>query len=284
MSTSTKPAGPGATDVALGSRGGGRKKRGLHPRLVSLAQRLGALAVVLLLWTWYANTGGKDAEFPTPVQAFGRLAELVVTGGYWNAVGETMLAALIGFGLSIAIGVPVGMLLGLDKRFQLSTQFLVDFGRTIPVIAVLPLAILVLTISRTMSVFLVIFGAVWPLLVQSTYAVSQITVQSRQVAQAFRISRMERIRYIYAPSMMPFLMTGLRIAASISLLVAVTAGYLGRAPGLGVEMRDSGETDPQATFAYMLTAGALGLLLNLAIIAIQKRVLWWHPSQRGKES
>ena len=47
-------------------------------------------------------------------------------------------------------------------------------------------------------------------------------------------------------------------------------------------MRDSGETDPRATFVYMLTTGALGLMLNVGLVVLQKRVLWWHPSQRGK--
>lgn len=266
----------------------GRDSRGGRPspisraRLLSWAQRLGALVVVILLWTWFARTKGADANFPTPIQAVDKLIDLIGTSAYWHAVGETLLTAVIGFVIAAAIGIPVGTVIGMSRRARLSTQFLVDFGRTIPVIALLPLAILVLHIGRTMAVFLIVFGAVWPLLVQSIYAVAQITPQSRQVVRAFRITTLERIRFVYAPSMMPFLTTGLRIAASISLLIAVTAEYLGRVPGLGVEMRDSGETDPHATFVYMLTTGALGLLLNVALVALQKRVLWWHPSQRGK--
>jgi len=264
------------------SRGGRVSRKAPRARLVSWAQRLGAFAVVIVAWTWFAKTKGANADFPTPIEAVDKLIDLVGTSEYWNAVGETLLTAVIGFLIAVVIGVPVGMLIGMSRRAQLSTQFLVDFGRTIPVIALLPLAILVLHIGRSMAIFLIVFGAVWPLLVQSTYAVAQITPQARQVVKAFRITPLERIRYVYGPSMMPFLTTGLRIAASIALLITVTAGYLGRVPGLGVEMRDSGETDPHATFVYMLTCGALGLLLNMALVALQKRVLWWHPSQRGK--
>lgn len=261
---------------------GGRPSRNSRALLVTCAQRLGALIVVVVLWSWFAKTKGADAQFPTPIQAVRKLVDLVGTSAYWHAVGETLLTAVIGFLIAAVIGIPIGMLIGMSRRAQLSTQFLVDFGRTIPVIALLPLAILVLHIGRPMAIFLIVFGAVWPLLVQSIYAVAQITPQSRQVVKAFRITTLERLRFVYAPSMMPFLTTGLRIAASISLLIAVTAEYLGRVPGLGVEMRDSGETDPHATFVYMLTAGALGLLLNIALVALQKRALWWHPSQRGK--
>ena len=282
MSISTVSQKPrSGTPTDRGSRGG-RPSLVSHARLVSAAQRLGALVVVLLAWTWFADTKGTDANFPTPLEALHKFLALVATSAYWQSMAETMLTAIIGFAIAAGVGIPVGMLIGMSRRAQLSTQFLVDFGRTIPVVALLPLAILVLHIGRTMAVFLIVFGAVWPLLVQSTYAVAQIAPQSRQVVRAFRISPIERIRFVYAPSMMPFLMTGLRIAASISLLIAVTAEYLGRVPGLGVEMRDSGDTDPQATFVYMFTAGTLGLLLNIALVALQKRLLWWHPSQRGK--
>jgi ABC-type nitrate/sulfonate/bicarbonate transport system permease component len=281
MSISTISGESRSATTGRGSRAG-RQSPVSGPRLLSWAQRLGALVVVLLLWTWFARTKGADADFPTPVQAVEKLVDLVGTSEYWNAVAETLVTAVIGFLIAAAIGVPIGMLIGMSRRAQLSTQFIVDFGRTIPVIALLPLAILVLHIGRPMAIFLIVFGAVWPMLVQSIYAVAQITPQSRQVVKAFRISVLERIRFVYAPSMMPFLTTGLRIAASISLLIAVTAEYLGRVPGLGVEMRDSGETDPHATFVYMLTTGALGLLLNIGLVALQKRVLWWHPSQRGK--
>lgn len=280
MSTSTI-SGESRPDTRRGSRGG-RPSPVSRSRLASAAQRLGALVVVLLLWTWFAKTKGADASFPTPVEAVRKLLDLVGTSAYWHAIGETMLTAVIGFAISAVIGIPIGMLIGTSRRAQMSTQFLVDFGRNIPVIALLPLAILVLHIGNTMAIFLIVFGAVWPLLVQATYAVAQITPQARQVVRAFRITPLQRIRFVYGPSMMPFLTTGLRVAASISLLIAVTAEYLGRVPGLGVEMRDSGETDAHATFVYMLTAGAIGLVLNIVLVALQKRVLWWHPSQRGK--
>ena len=281
MSTTTLTSEPRTTTAVRGPEAP-RASRIPRARLASWAQRLGALVAVLALWTWFARTIGADADFPTPVETVEKFGDLVTTSAYWNAVRETLVTAVIGFAISAAIGIPVGMLIGMSRRAQLSTQFIVDFGRTIPVIALLPLAILILHLGRSMALFLIVFGAVWPLMVQATYAVAQISPQSRQVAKAFRINPVERFRYVYAPAMMPFLTTGLRIAASISLLIAVTASYLGRVPGLGVEMRDSGETDPQATFVYMITCGILGVLLNFGLVALQKRALWWHPSQRGK--
>ena len=193
-----------------------------------------------------------------------------------------MRTALLGFVIAVVIGIPLGTLLGMSRIAARSTQFLVDFGRTIPVIALMPLAVLVFKLSFKMGVLLVIYGAIWPVLIQATYAVGQITPQSRQMVRAFHITLPERIRFVYAPSMTPFLMTALRLSASVSLLMAFTTEFLVRLPGLGVAMRDAGETDPHATVAYMLTAGLLGAAISIIVLLVQRRVLWWHPSQRGK--
>ena len=127
------------------------------------------------------------------------------------------------------------------------------------------------------------FGAVWPLIVQATYAAQQMSPQLRQVAKAFRLSPLERLRYIFAPQALPFLMTGLRVAAAISLILAVTAEYFGQTGGIGFQLFQMHEIhDPPRLFVYMFTAAVLGVLLNVLLIAIQRRVLWWHPSEREK--
>ena len=143
--------------------------------------------------------------------------------------------------------------------------------------------LLVLGNTRTMAIGLVVFGAVWPLLVQATYAAQQMSPQLRQVAKAFRLTRVERFRFLFAPSCLPYLMTGLRVAAAISLILAVTAEYFGQTGGIGFKLFQMHEIhDPPRLFVYMFTAAGLGVLLNILLIALQRRALWWHPSERDK--
>ncbi len=252
-------------------------------QLVTLAQQLGALVVVLLVWAWFAQGPAADAQFPTPLATVETAAEMVTTAIYWDAVLSTVITAVSGFLVSVAIGVPLGLAIGSYRRAQMSTQFIVDFGRTIPGAALIPILLLVFGNTRTMAVGLVVFGAVWPLIIQATYAVQQISPQMRQVAKAFRLTRREQFRFVFAPSSLPFLMTGLRIAATISLILAVTAEYLGQTGGIGYRLFQMHEIhDPQRLFVYMFTAAGLGVLLNILLMSIQRRVLWWHPSERGK--
>jgi ABC-type nitrate/sulfonate/bicarbonate transport system permease component len=258
-------------------------QRGRRLTAAPLLHKLATLVVVLLAWQWFAKGPGADADFPTPLITLQTARDLVVTGAYWDAVLSTIINAVLGFAISVAIGVPLGLAIGSYRRARMSTQFLVDFGRTIPGTAIIPIMLLVFGNTRTMAVGLVVFGAVWPLIVQATYAAQQMSPQLRQVTKAFRLTPVERFRFVFAPQALPFLMTGLRVAAAISLILAVTAEYFGQTGGIGFQLFQMHEIhDPPRLFVYMFTAAILGVLLNILLIAVQRRALWWHPSERDK--
>lgn len=247
----------------------------------SILPRVLAIALGLVVWHVFATGVGTAAGLPTPWTTVVTAVDLFATSTYWIAVGNTLLTALIAFTLSVLVGVPLGLINGSFRRVELSTTFLVDFMRTVPGIAILPLVLLILGSTRTMVVALVMFGAVWPMLIQATYAAKQISPQMIQVAQAFRMNTMSRIRYIYIPSAMPFITTGLRIAATMSLLLTISAEFFGGAPGLGQALLGTLNIyDPQKMFVYVFTAAFLGVGSNALLMFIQSRVLWWHPSQR----
>ncbi|MFF1919808.1 ABC transporter permease [Streptomyces sp. NPDC058221] len=219
---------------------------------------------------------------PTPVAVWDQLVVLGETAQYWQSIGNTMTTTVVGLALSIAIAVPLGLLNGSDRRVTMSSQFVVDFMRTVPPIAILPLLLLVLGGTSSMSLVLIMLGAVWPLVIQSTYAMQQVSSQLKMVGAAFHLTLWERIRSIYVPSALPFLMTGIRIASVISLLMSVAGEFFGNVDGVGRDLYGAlSNSDSVTMFVYASTAALLGMVLNIAIGLIQKRVLWWHPSVRG---
>lgn len=247
-----------------------------------LLLQLTGIVVAILAWYLFAKGRGHHLGIPLPSDVVHKLVDMGKSGHFWHSMRETVLSAVIGFVCSVVVGVPLGLLNGLDKRIMLSSQFLLDFLRTIPPVAVMPLLLLVYGGSFKMVVVLIMFGAVWPLTVQTTYAMRQVSPQLKQVGVAYHLSRRDSFRYIYWPSVLPFLMTGLRIALTLSLLLAVVGGYFGQAPGLGKDLNDTllgGDT--AAMFVYAFVVALLGVLLNAAFVAVQRRVLAWHPSVRG---
>lgn len=241
-----------------------------------------ATVLVFAAWHLFAIGPGSAAGIPTPWQTLLTTVELAQTGDYWRSIFSTLITAILGLALSAAVGIPLGFLIGSVRKVNLSSRLLVDFGRTIPPVALLPLVLLVLGATRSMALVLVLLAAVWPLLIQASYAAQQVSPNLKAVGKAFHLTKGHRLRYIYAPSTMPFLLTGFRVAATMSLLMAISAEFLGGADGLGQRLFQALQLNNAHTiFVYALTAAMLGLLLNQLLLVVQSKVLHWHPSVRA---
>lgn len=248
----------------------------------NLVTQLSVVLAALVIWQLFSFTDtAVKAALPSPVESFARLFELLVTGPYWIALGSTMFSWVLAFLLSLGIGIPVGMALGRSRRGADSSKFIVDFLRTIPSLAIIPLALLLFGPTYTMVILVAWFTAVWPVLLQAMYAAEHADPVLARVAKSFRLTFKDRIQYVLAPEFLAFFWPGIRMAVTASLLVVVGAELIGGAPGLGRAIQDALLVNQQASmFAYVLTAAFTGLGINAVLTLLQRKLLWWHPSMR----
>ncbi|HSV58310.1 MAG TPA: ABC transporter permease subunit [Variovorax sp.] len=210
-----------------------------------------------------------------------RWFELLWTQPYWQAVGSTLLGWFLGMSVAVLVAIPLGIVIGLNRFLANSTRFTIDFMRTVPPVALMPVILLLLGPTLAMKLTLILVGTVWPLLIQAIYAAGQVDAMQRDASRTFRLTRWGRIRFLLLPSVTPFVTTGLRIAATVSLLLSVTAEYIGGAPGLGTALAQAEIAgNLPEMYAYILTSATLGVLINIGFIHLQRRLLWWHPSVR----
>ena len=156
-----------------------------------------------------------------------------------------------------------------------------EFLRPIPAIVYLPLLILVLGSRPQTAILLASLGAFWPLLFQSIYGVRAIDQQAIETGKVFGLSKRQRLWYIMLPSLLPYLATGVRIASSLALIVAVSIELVGGVPGLGADMAAASQNGLyDAMYGLLLVSGILGLLLNAVLERTEKRLLRWHVSHR----
>ncbi|MDQ1106676.1 ABC-type nitrate/sulfonate/bicarbonate transport system permease component [Nocardioides zeae] len=257
---------------------GGRSSR----RATRLTGQLVVLAGALVLWQVIgaADLVG-DQAFAGPADTAGALLDLARSGGFWTEVGQTLSGWSIGLGVAVLVAVPLGILLGTSDSAYRSSRFLIDFMRTIPVLGIIPLATLVYGSSRSAELFLVIPACTWPLLLQTIYGVRDVDPVALETARSFRLGRARTLTRVVLPSATPFVATGLRIAAVIGMLVAISIELLVRVPGVGnglARAQGSGATD--GVYAYTLTAALLGLAVVLVFGQLEKRLIHWHQSQR----
>ncbi|NEK85572.1 ABC transporter permease [Blastococcus saxobsidens] len=268
---------PGTGPVAGRSREGSLRRRALDwvPRLLGIA----AILVVLEVCS---RTGVLPREsFPPVSEIYGSLLGLVGDPGLWVEIGRTMRGWAVGLLLAAVLAVPLGMLLGASRRaFQMS-RLVIEFLRPVPSVALIPLAVLVFGVGQDMKVFLVAFACFWPILFQSIYGVQDVDPVARDTARSYGLPPLARFARIILPSAAPYIATGLRISSAIALILALTAELVVGAPGLGraiVVSQVSGSITQM--YALILATGLLGWLLNTVFIAVERRLLRWHPSHR----
>jgi ABC-type nitrate/sulfonate/bicarbonate transport system permease component len=225
------------------------------------------------------------SSFPPVTEIFGELGRIVRTRDYRDALEQTLRGWALAMVIACAIAIPLGLLIGATRPGYLLTRVTIDFLRPIPSVALIPLLVLIYGTRPALKVTLAVVGAGWPLLFQAMYGVRDVDPLAKDTARSFGLNGRQRVRHVILPSCLPFVLTGVRIASSIALILVITGEYVVGVQGLGraVFLAQSGGAYRQM-YAYVVTAGLLGIVLNAAVEACERRLLFWHPSQRPPET
>lgn len=245
---------------------------------------LAGLAVTLAFFELAPRVGLLSrSSFPPVSEIFGALASMLATADLWLAVRDTMDAWGRSMVLATLIGVPLGFLIGSSRLAALLTRVTIEFLRPIPSVALIPVLILIYGTRPSLKVALATFAATFPLMFQAMYGIVDVDPVAKDTARAFRLSWAARIRHIVLPSCTPYLATGLRISASVALILVITGELIAGISGLGQEVliaQSGGAYDKM--YALIVMSGLLGLAVNLCFHWAERRVLFWHPSQRSE--
>lgn len=261
------------------------RTRGAHDWLGRAARILEAvLASLLVLGLGEALIRGgvlSSPELPPPSVIAQALYRDVQHAEVWSALGATMTAWAVGLGAVIVAGVPVGMLLGLNRIAYAATQPTLEFIRTIPSIAGLPLLILFFGISMRLAVLMVFLGALWPVLIQTMYGVRDVDPVTKEVGRVYGLRRHQIFLRIVLPSSLPYVATGIRLASLIALLLAVSESLLAGGQGIGYSIvKAMLSANPPLMYARIVLLGFAGVAISLTVSVVEKRLLFWHASQR----
>ena len=206
---------------------------------------------------------------------------LVVVAGYEGmadgsillATWQTIEAAMFGFLMATVIGVLCGVVLGLSRKLEAIVGPSVDALRPIPAVALIPLSLLLFGFGLNLEAAVVAFACVWPVLLVTIAAVHGIEPRLLELARVLEMPFWRRMRKIILPAALGRITVGLRVAVSISLVVAVTVEIVLNPRGLGYSMMMAQQTlKPELMYAQLLWLGAIGWALNAAL---EKAVSYW---------
>jgi ABC-type nitrate/sulfonate/bicarbonate transport system permease component len=250
--------------------------------------RLGRSAVQLVLpaglvavW-WWTSRDSTSYVFPP-------LADILESlRGDWfhDRLGHDVWPSLRRFGLgyliAVVVGVGAGTLVGLAPRLRRATQPVVEFVRSIPSPLLFPVALVLFGVGDGSKVALIALGAVWPILLNTVDGVRGVDPQVLDVARSFRLGARMRVTEVVLPAASPRIVVGLRIGLSVALLLMVVSEMQGGTNGLGFQIRsDQRSFDTASSYAGVIVIGLIGLALNLAFVAAERRAMRWHRGARG---
>jgi ABC-type nitrate/sulfonate/bicarbonate transport system permease component len=252
-------------------------RRAVASFLDSRAAGVTLLACVAVLWEAFARSGLINSIFlPPPTRILAVLASIVISLELPRAAAVTLCRCLGGYLAAAVIAVPLGVAMGRSRRLHRLLDPLVECLRPIPSAAVVPVAILFLGIGSQMKVAVIVFGTVWPILLNTIQGVVQLDPVLIDTGRTFGLGRRDFLLKIVLPAAMPSIMTGLRISLAISLILGITVEMIAGSAGLGFLILDYERSFKYAEmYAGIVCLGFIGLALNAIMAKLQSRYLAW---------
>ncbi|MGX7825551.1 ABC transporter permease [Actinokineospora sp. 24-640] len=197
---------------------------------------------------------------------------------FLRAVIATVLATLIAVGIALFIAVPAGLVLGSVATVRRAAMTLVEFLRPIPSVALIPLALLTIGTGPDTKITLAVYGALWPILFNTIYALDELDPLHVDTARAFGTGRLGVLTRVALPSAAPFVLTGLRLSVAMALAVVISAElFAGGTPGIGqfIMIAGSGGTNMDQVLAGTVLAGLIGYAANAGLERLHRRLFFW---------
>ncbi|MCK5724868.1 MAG: ABC transporter permease [Gammaproteobacteria bacterium] len=216
-------------------------------------------------------SGWSEQVFPGPIVVFNAFFELIADGTLFNHSVASLYRVTVGFYLAAILGIPLGILLGMNRVADKMVNPIVQFLRPISPLAWIPLAMLWFGIGDNPAIFLIFLSSFFSLIVASAIAVRSINPIYFQVAANFNFTRLELITKIVVPAIIPNVVTALRLTIAVAWLVVVAAEMIAVQSGLGYLILDSRNAlRMDYVMVGMIVIGFLGLFLDLIMLKLSK--------------
>jgi ABC-type nitrate/sulfonate/bicarbonate transport system permease component len=241
-----------------------------------------AFPLLVIVWMWFASLGSQTIFIPPMPKIAAAFADTWifdhVPTDFVPSLGRLSLGLLIG----VVLGALFGYLFGLSRTLYRMYSPVVEFCRSLPAPAVLPVLLLVLGVGVQTQVALIAFGTIWPVLIGTQSGVRSIDATNLDTARSLRLGRLDRFFSIIVPGSAPPLFAGMKTSLSIGIILMVISEMVGSANGIGhFVIRAQREFNMPGMWAGIVLLGILGSVLNAIFDRMEKRVLaWYHGSKQ----
>jgi NitT/TauT family transport system permease protein/sulfonate transport system permease protein len=244
-----------------------------------------SFGLVLLLWELTARAVPEYRLYLPPIsEVLGALAGALFAGPMAGHLAITLQRFVAGYFLAAALGVGLGVALGYFPALQRLFGTTIEFLRPMPSVAIIPVAILLLGIGDAMIVAVTVYASVWPILINTIDGVRNIESTLVATGRTFGLGLRAILWRIIFPAASPYVVTGLRIALSIALILVTTAEMVAGSKGLGFFILDEERSmNSHNMYAGILVVAACGYTLNRLFLRLEGRAMRWRHGMIRQE-
>jgi NitT/TauT family transport system permease protein len=250
-------------------------------RTRSFLARVIPVGLLLLAWELVTRTGWVNPYvFPPVSEILIRCVMLFADGSIYRPMWDTLWRALVGLGAAIALGVPLGLLMGRTRWAAWFFEPLFSFGFPLPKIALIPLYVHWFGLFSLSKVMLIITDCLFPIVIFTYHGARGLSPIYLWSAQARGTGRVRMLWRVVLPLSLASIYDGVQVAVVVALLVAVVTEMVSGGSGLGYMMiRAYRYGDVRTAFAALLTISLIGYLLYRGAQLLRERLLFWHIAE-----
>ena len=265
--------------IAIGADTPARSARSspLRPFVMTVLPPLVGLALLILIWEIVA---AKNANFPSPMVTLVEAIKVFSDPFYrkgpndqgigWNIYASLQRIA-VGFGLAAVVGIPLGFLIGRFKFMSGMFNPIVSLLKPVSPLAWLPIGLLVFKAANPAAIWAIFICSIWPMIINTAVGVQRVPQDYMNVARVLKLSEWKILTKILFPSVLPYMLTGVRLAIGTAWLVIVAAEMLTGGVGIGFWVWDEwNNLNVPHIIIAIVVIGVVGLLLEQALVALAR--------------
>ena len=242
-----------------------------------------SVAVVLIIWEIFGRQiNPVFGSYPTAIAA--AFWELLISGQLGAALYDSLRPFVLGYGLAIVVGIPVGLVVGRFRVAEAALGLYVTAGYAMPLVALVPLLILWLGLGFAVKVAVVFLMSLFPIIINTWLGVVAVPKTLIEVGKSFVAPDLVILRRIILPATLPYIMAGIRLAVGRAVVAMVIAEFFTTISGLGAVIINSANNFDTATmFVPIIILMAMAIGLNWLIGWVERRVAPWQAEISGRD-
>ncbi|MFD4675987.1 ABC transporter permease [Lentzea sp. NPDC058450] len=250
--------------------------------MTRFALRLVVPALILLVW-WTTSAGSTSPFYPPLGEVLGSFQDTWLFARFGSDVVPSVLRLLLGLAIASAAGVAAGVLLGRNRSLARAFNPIVQFCRSVPGTALIPVSVVLLGIGDGAKVVVIAFVCLFPVLLNTIDGVRGVDPQLEDVARSYRLTRAQRLTAVLLPAAGPQILAGIRTALGMAFIMMVVTELYAATNGVGFVTVSARNTfDVPQMWAGTVLLGLLGVAVTALFLALQRRVLRWHIGMTGR--